>query len=180
MGDLFVLSTRRVEGGKFVAEPGPARYLLVPETELPKPDHETGAAQWARKLRKAAVWGKDSRDPRRARGDVLVFVHGYNNDHEVVRARHRRLKADLARAGFRGEVASFDWPSANMALNYIEDRHDAKQTALQLVTAGIRLLSEHQEPDCAINIHLLGHSTGAYVIREAFDDADDARLPNPG
>ncbi len=109
-----------------------------------------------------------------------MFVPGYNNDHVVVLARHRRLKADLAQAGFRGEVASFDWPSANMALNYIEDRHDAKQTALQLVTAGIRLLSEQQEPDCAINIHLLGHSTGAYVIREAFDDADDARLPDPG
>lgn len=102
------------------------------------------------------------------------------NDQKTVLARHRRLKAGLAAAGFRGEGMSFDWPSANMALNYIEDRHDARQTAMQLVTAGIRRLSQQQRPDCTINVHLLGQSTGAYVIREAFDDAGDIRLPNPG
>jgi esterase/lipase superfamily enzyme len=180
MGDLFVMCTRKVSGGRFIAEPGPVKYLLVPDNELPKPDHETEEKVWVRKLRKAATWGKDSRDPRRARGDVLVFVHGYNNDQQVVMARHKRLKQDLKAAGFLGEVMSFDWPSANMALNYLEDRHDAKQTAMQLVTGGVRVLSEQQAPDCVINVHLLGHSTGAYVIREAFDDADDANLPNPG
>jgi esterase/lipase superfamily enzyme len=60
----------------------------------------------------------------------------------------------------------------------VEDRHDAKKTAMQLVSDGVRVLSEQQTPNCTINIHLLGHSTGAYVIREAFDDADDARLAN--
>ena len=65
-----------------------------------------------------------------------------------------------------------------MTLNYLEDRHDAKQTALQLVTDGITLFAEEQGTDCTINVHLLGHSTGAYVIREAFDDADDASLAN--
>ena len=124
--------------------------------------------------------GKDSRDRRRARGDVLAFVHGYNNDQKTVLARHRRLKADLAAAGFRGEVMSFNWPSANMAFNYIEDRHDARQTAMQPLTDGIRLVSEQQRPDCTINVHLLGHSTGAYVIREAFGDAAYTRLLNPG
>jgi pimeloyl-ACP methyl ester carboxylesterase len=185
MGELFVMCTRRVRSGRFIAEPGPVKYLLVPENELPKPAHavrEGGEELWFNRLKKAASWGIDSRDPqgKRPRGDLLVFVHGYNNDQKTVMARHRRLKRDLAAAGFRGEVMSFDWPSANMALNYLEDRHDAKQTALQLVTAGIRVLSEQQEPDCAINVHLLGHSTGAYVIREAFDDADDAKLPNTG
>ena len=60
----------------------------------------------------------------------------------------------------------------------MEDRHDAKLTAMQLVSDGIRLLAQEQTPDCAINMHLLAHSTGAYVVREAFDDADDARLAN--
>jgi esterase/lipase superfamily enzyme len=41
-------------------------------------------------------------------------------------------------------------------------------------------LSGAQTPDCTINVHVLGHSTGAYVIREAFDDADDTHLPNAG
>jgi hypothetical protein len=55
----------------------------------------------------------------------------------------------------------------------VEDRHDAKETALQLVTDGIRILTREQGPGFSINIHLLAHSTGVYVIREAFDDADD-------
>lgn len=180
MGELFVMCTRKAQGGRFIPEPGPVKYLLVPEDGVPGPEHETEQKAWVKRLRKAAAWGKDSRDPKRPRGDVLVFVHGYNNGLDVVMARHRRLKQDLAGAGFKGEVLSFDWPSADMALNYIEDRHDAKQTAMQLVTAGIRVLSEQQAPDCSINVHLLGHSTGAYVIREAFDDADDARLDNTG
>ncbi len=71
---------------------------------------------------------------------------------------------------------TFCWPCADKVLNYLEDRHDAKQSAMNLVTAGIRLLSERQRPGCTINIHVLGHSTGAYVIREAFADADDCSL----
>jgi esterase/lipase superfamily enzyme len=32
--------------------------------------------------------------------------------------------------------------------------------------------------DCGVNVHLLAHSTGAYVVREAFDDADDRKVPS--
>ena len=30
-----------------------------------------------------------------------------------------------------------------------------------------------QEPACKIDMHVLVHSMGAYVVREAFDDVDD-------
>ena len=76
------------------------------------------------------------------------------------------------------EAAAYDWPSDDKALNYLEDRHDAKKTAMQLVSDGIHLFSKAQRPDCTINMHLVAHSTGAYLLREAFDDADDARLQN--
>ena len=66
MADSFLLSTRRVRNGRFFAEPGPARYLIVPEGELPKPEHAVREAAWANRLRKAAIWGQDARDPRRA------------------------------------------------------------------------------------------------------------------
>lgn len=180
MPDRFVMCARAVKKGAFIAEPGPSRFLVVPEGQLPSPDQAIGADAWFKRLRAAATWGRDSRDPSRERGDLLVFVHGYNNDQAIVLARHDRLRADLAAAGFKGEVMSFDWPSEAMALNYLEDRHDAKLTALQLVTDGIAALAERQAPDCTLNLHLLGHSTGAYVIREACDDADDARLANNG
>ena len=179
MADQFVMCARAVKDGAFVAEPGPSLFLLVPEGELPSPQNAVKKPeQWLKKLRAAATWGRDSRNSALPRGDLLIFVHGYNNDQKIVMDRHRQLKRDLAAVGFKGEVLSFDWPSENKAINYLEDRHDAKKTAMQLVTDGISLLSAQQTPDCAINIHLLGHSTGAYVIREAFDDADDARLAN--
>jgi esterase/lipase superfamily enzyme len=76
-------------------------------------------------------------------------------------------------AGYAGVVASFDWPSADSALNYLEDRSDAKQTAIRLVTDCIAPFSVVQSPGCRVNVHVLAHSTGAYVVREAFDDADD-------
>lgn len=158
---------------------GQGHYLLVPEGEIPSPKHAVKKPeQWFKKLRVGATWGKDARNSELDRGDLLVFVHGYNNEQEIVMKRHAQLKRDLVSAGYKGEVLSFDWPSDNKALNYLEDRHDAKKSAMQLVTDGVRALSEKQSPDCTINIHLLGHSTGAYVIREAFDDADDARLLN--
>lgn len=179
MSDRFVMCARAVRDGKFIAEPGPSLYLRVPQGKDPEPGHaEPDPKKWFTDLRIAATWGKDARNSELDRGDLLVFVHGYNNNQKTVMDRHDQLKKDLAFAGYKGEILSFDWPSDDITLNYLEDRHDAKKSAMQLVTDGIRALSKQQSPDCTINIHLLGHSTGAYVIREAFDDADDARLLN--
>jgi esterase/lipase superfamily enzyme len=175
----FVICTRAIVNGQFVAEPGATRYLEIPDGQKPLPTHEvTRRDVWVKRLRRACAWGTDSRVASRQRGDILIFVHGYNNSQDIVMARHDRLALDLRTVGYKGSIVSFDWPSEDMAINYLEDRHDAKKTAMQLVTDGIAHLSAEQTPDCAINIHLLGHSTGAYVIREAFDDADDTRLPS--
>ncbi len=40
-------------------------------------------------------------------------------------------------------------------------------------SGGILLLVKNQAPDCNVNVHVLAHSMGALVVREAFDDADD-------
>lgn len=178
MATDLVICTRETKGSRFVSEPGATTYLKVPDTApLPKPSDAAETDPWIRELFKQAIWGKDSRTGA-PRGDILVFVHGYNNEQDLVMQRQRRLKADLATAGYKGAVTAFDWPSANMTLNYLEDRHDAKETALRLVNDCIKLFAARQTPDCCINVHLLGHSTGAYVIREAFDDADDTEMSN--
>jgi len=127
-------------------------------------------------------WTKDiiGQTPRQTdatgvvRGDVLVFIHGYNNTVDLVLQRHRLLKSGLPNHGFAGTVISFDWPCDDVALAYIRDRVAAKQTAFVLVQDGIRRIAAMQAAfDCDINVHLLAHSTGAYVVQEAFDDADD-------
>ena len=171
----YVMSVRAVRSGRFAADVGPSKFLVVPPGVDPDPSHAIPAAAWYKAVRTDGAWTNSANEPR---GDILFIVHGYNIDERDIMARHRRLRDDLLGEGFKGVVVSFDWPSDNKTLAYLEDRHRAKKTALQLVSDGIEYLSGKQTPDCTINVHVLGHSTGAYVIREAFDDADDTNLPN--
>lgn len=162
----YVICTRRIRNGVFESEPGPTRYLEVPNDRDPEPDHQISQRTWFERVRDLADGEADNRiDPA---GDVLVFIHGYNNDQAIVMERHRRLQEDLWNEGFRGLVVSFDWPSADSTLNYLEDRWDASETAINLVTGCAMPLATRQRTGCETNIHLLGHSTGAYVVREAF------------
>ena len=162
----YVVCTRRIRGGRFESEPGPTAYLRVPNDRDPRPCDKIGKRLWLDEVNDRADGVADKRlDPG---GDVLVFVHGYNNDQKIVMQRHRRLQADLWAEGFRGLVVSLDWPSDDKTLNYLEDRWDASQTAIELVTGCAIPLATRQRAGCVTNVHLLGHSTGAYVIREAF------------
>jgi esterase/lipase superfamily enzyme len=148
----------------------------VPDGDQPLPAQQTDAKAWAKKVLAESRRGV----PKAQFGNILIFVHGYNNSQETVMKRHRRLRDDLKAEGFPGVVTSFDWPSADSALGYVPDRIAAKRTAMQLVTDGIATLAALQEPDCRSNVHILAHSMGSYVVREAFDDADDRALSNQG
>jgi len=44
----------------------------------------------------------------------------------------------LHREGVTGLVVSFDWPSNDKSLNYLEDRWNAASTAIQLVMEASR------------------------------------------
>lgn len=170
----YVICVRNIEKNKFGTEPGETRFLEIPgQVKTMKTSQVTEKKKdWFKKVMAEAVVEKNP-ETGQDRGDILVFIHGYNNDQKIVLKRHRALKKSLSQAGYEGTVVSFDWPSANSALNYLEDRSDAKKTAIKLVDDCIKAFSIMQEQDCEINVHLLAHSTGAYVVREAFDDADD-------
>lgn len=171
----YLMSVRAIRNNEFVAIVGPTKFLIIPPDVSPAPAQAITAAAWYKAVRNEAVWTNAQGD---SRGDILFIVHGYNMSEEEVIQRHRRVRDDLLALGFKGVVVSFDWPSDDKTLAYLPDRHNAKATAFKLVSDGITYLSGQQNPLCTINVHLLGHSTGAYVIREAFDDADDTALPN--
>ncbi len=171
MGSFYyVISARQVKRAEFEAEPGRIRYLKVPENEVPAPRHEISMKQWIPEVQDLA----DSRADQHISegGDVLIFIHGYNNDAEIIRQRQLQLSKDLAAELWRGVVVSFDWPCDNSTLNYVEDRSEATEVARQLVTRCISPLAEGQRCGCVTNVHLIGHSTGAYVISEAFTQAE--------
>jgi pimeloyl-ACP methyl ester carboxylesterase len=168
----FVICVRNSRNGEFGNEPGPTSFLVVPEGSTPAPVQALPRAEWAKQVMQAATY--DSKGvPRDKPGHVLVFVHGYNNGPKAIMERHRALQNHMRELNFDYPVVSFDWPSSEQAIAYLEDRSDAKTTALALVTDCISVLSDYQRTGCTAMVHLIGHSTGAYVIREAFDDADD-------
>lgn len=170
MPDQYVICARDVHKNDFVAEPGKLRYLKVPGKTLAKPEHALPVEQWVAEVRDLADGLKDGAVQRQ--GDVLIFVHGYNNDIEVIRKRQMRLQKDLHTVGWKGVVISFDWPSDDSTLNYYEDRGDAAEVARSMVTGGISVLARGQGDGCQTNVHLIGHSTGAFVIMEAFAEAE--------
>lgn len=169
----YVFSARNISKGAFGSEPGPTRFLRVPagDTALAPSQGITRRAWYDAVTAEAQV----RRDPQSGRlvGDVLIFIHGFNTPQQTVLDRHRRIRRGLEALGYKGVVVSFDWPCATTAINYLEDRTDAKLTALRLVDDGIAPFSRFMRPDCEISVHVLAHSMGCYVLREAFDDADD-------
>lgn len=186
----YFISVRNIEKSKgkklsFGNEPGDTCYLEVPDGEIPHPKkHKLSKKAWLELVLSRAEVGKYNKDPQSpvseySYGDIIIFVHGYNNSMADVMKRHDLLQKRLGEQGYKGAIVSFDWPSATRTLNYMEDRSDAKATASRLVKDGISLLARNQiaqdRNKCDIDVHLLGHSTGAYVIREAFYEASQNR-----
>jgi pimeloyl-ACP methyl ester carboxylesterase len=177
MADVdYVITARAVRNGAFVADVGSVRYLRVPpDAAVPTPEMGTTSQgdinKWIAEVRTLAD-GAPNPNSISVAGDVLIFIHGYNNDLPIIMQRQRQLAKDLNVEGWKGVVVSFDWPSGNETLAYLEDRSRAADVALQLVKKCIRVLAAGQETGCVTNVHLLGHSTGAYVLMEAFAQAE--------
>ncbi len=173
MSDNYIISARKRAGDALIAEPGPIKFLKVPAA-LDSYDARqaiSSAKDWVAEVQGLAD-GDENPNSIGPRGDVLIFVHGYNNDIPTVLKRIRQLRADMRAEGWHGEIVAFDWPSDNQTLNYLEDRSDAAAVASELVTKGIRLLKQSQQTGCQTNVHLIGHSTGCYVIMDAFAQSD--------
>ncbi len=161
----YVVCTRAIKGGSLSSETGPTRFLKVPDDRNPDHSHEINRTTFI-----SDVVGTPQ--AQKCEG-IVVFGHGYNVTQADLIQRHRSIRTGLAKAGYKGEFISFDWPAKGNAANYLEDRSDARRVALQLIDDGITTFAALVKKGCIINLHLLAHSTGGFIIREAFDDADD-------
>ena len=65
-------------------------------------------------------------------------------------------------------MISFDWPLDGLVFAYLPDRLHARASANALVTSGIKLLEAAQQDDCTINVHVMAHSMGCFVVQQAF------------
>ncbi len=169
----YLMTARRIKDGAFDAEPGPVRYLKIPDDRTtPDTSHVMGSkAQWFQEVRdkadkiSEAVHTPLSTSPK---GDVLFYVHGFNTTQRVAFKRQVDLERNLTGEGWQGVVVGFDWPSDSHVLNYFEDRADGAKVAEGLVTKGLLPLATGAIGKCETNIHVLAHSAGAYVVVAAF------------
>lgn len=75
-------------------------------------------------------------------------------------------------------VVGFDWPSEGETLLYLADRAKALDSAALLVKAGVIPFMKFSLPNCPINVHIMAHSMGGFVVREAFRSIDKIRDPD--
>jgi hypothetical protein len=106
--------------------------------------------------------------PRRT-GDILFFVHGFNVGRDSALKSQFDTSDRLSKAGWKGKVVSFDWPSDGLVFGYLPDRLHARDSANALVSSGIKLLEAAQQADCTINVHVMAHSMGCFVVQQAFN-----------
>src|SRR5579863_4688769 len=165
----FVVTVRSVSDGQFGGDIGSVRYLIVPDGANPSPLQAIGFRAWLKELMATFDKGADGV----LQGDLLFFVHGFNNSITDVMQEQEAVATGLARNQFDGTIISFDWPSDGQVFAYLPDADQAKTTAIDLVSSCVKPLLAAQTDKCLVSIHALCHSMGAYVVREALDHADD-------
>ncbi|MEM6634847.1 MAG: alpha/beta hydrolase [Pseudomonadota bacterium] len=182
---FFTTRDIRTRGGRrfFGDEPAPPSFLMLPETAttMHPDDREKGAGRrrrWARAILADALAGGD---PEKKDGDIVVFVHGYNNDAQDVFNNYGDLSTNLRASGLGGAVfVSYSWPAKGSFLNYLEDDSDARASAIDLVKSGLELFARLTDPDCRIRVHVMAHSMGCLVVREALRAAPGAKPTRDG
>ncbi|WP_158554911.1 alpha/beta hydrolase [Methylovirgula sp. 4M-Z18] len=172
----YWISLRAVRGDNFTddIDLGATRYLKVPDGETPMPHHAIGVSQWIKDLIASFPLQPSpvDRSPV-ATGDVVFFAHGYNTTVATIDAAQNELSRGLSDNDFRCQVVAFDWPSGDSAFAYLRDLDHARTTAIRLVKAGIKPFLAALAKNCNVRVHAIGHSMGCFVLREAFDHADD-------
>jgi pimeloyl-ACP methyl ester carboxylesterase len=160
-----MISMRKANGADGV---GPVRYLAY-DTPGGPPRVMTDK-RWLAEIILGFPQALPEPDKRLTRsGDVLFFVHGFNVSQASALQSQFDTADRLSKAGWKGRVISFDWPSDGLVFAYLPDRSNARAAASALVTAGIALLETAQKQDCTINVHVMAHSMGAFVTQQAFN-----------
>jgi esterase/lipase superfamily enzyme len=108
------------------------------------------------------------------RSDTLVFIHGFNVTFAGALDAAARLAMTVTVEGRPVNVVLFSWPSDGQAvplMSYYSDREDARASGPALARAYLKLrdylVKLNSEDYCQRCLHLLAHSMGAYVLRNA-------------
>jgi esterase/lipase superfamily enzyme len=167
---LLVATTRKpVNGGR--AKPwfgsGRAPTMTLARAKLVPPDDSrfslaaVGLADW-RLDGVQAVSGEVSDLLAQAGGggDVLIYVHGFNQTFETAALDAARLDDGIK---FRGQTMAFSWPSKAELLDYAYDRDSAMWSR----DAFERVLSSIVSAPGSGRVHIVAHSMGTMLTLES-------------
>jgi esterase/lipase superfamily enzyme len=157
--ERLILATNRVRasGPQTTAafkgrETGPLTFFLVQPVALSRTTRTTPLPRESLSQRLA----------EKAAGQVLVYVHGFNNTVDDAIA----LAGDVAaKMKFPGSVAVFAWPSVGRFLptDYLDDVRSGSKS----VDAMLDLLKSLQAADSVSKVHVLAHSLGNDLLIKA-------------
>jgi esterase/lipase superfamily enzyme len=125
-------------------------------------------------------------------GDVLLYIHGFNNDMSAVRGAMKSLidlyaSSSLSRVK---QIIIFSWPAEN-DIRYRSDYRDAKTSGYALARATmkyVQFLNEFFAPisppldmqplnkPCGNRLHLMCHSMGNFVLESMVSELLDMNL----
>jgi esterase/lipase superfamily enzyme len=97
------------------------------------------------------------------RHNVLIFVHGYNNNFQESLYRLAQIKADT---GFNGIPLLFAWPSQGQAVAYALDKEAAAYSLEYLIATLTMLTSSPQVGEILVVAHSMGGMLTAEALRE--------------
>jgi esterase/lipase superfamily enzyme len=117
---------------------------------------------------------------------VTLFVHGYDNSWSDAARRYEALCSEMfSEADGMGVCVLFGWPSDGCVANYLPDRKDARESALDfadVLTGLFDLLATRQvaaqQPNpktgladstkqCRAKTSIIAHSMGNYMLQKA-------------
>lgn len=118
----------------------------------------------------AEAWKSDIREKLDSKGDVLLFIHGYNVGFADASRRAAQFAHDL---NFEGLVVLYSWPSEGAAIKYTFDEDNASWTVDDFEEVLLTLMTETG----AKTVHAVAHSMGNRVLTEGLRRIDTASLP---
>jgi esterase/lipase superfamily enzyme len=125
-----------------------------------------GAAEWLDRLGQRV-------DATTTPADVLVFVHGFNNDNPDVFRRAAQLAYD---AGFNGPVLAYDWASRGELAAYTADEATAERSVPDFRRFLRRVADSTHAHRIAIVAHSMGTRLVSYALRDLGDSASGFRI----
>jgi esterase/lipase superfamily enzyme/acyl carrier protein len=103
-----------------------------------------------------------SEKSRMGRGDLVIYIHGYNTTFENAAKRTAQIAFDY---GFQGVPLMFSWPSDGKLISYPSDREDITWSVTHIEQFFNDVLTKTR----AKRVHLIAHSLGNQGLIDALN-----------